>query len=182
MKKLLTTTLIGGALILSGCGSTGYKESANVSRLDVSFVDSQWNGNIIPSGQNCKHFGGNGSTPQLQVNNIPSSANAVIVEFSDETYTPMDNGGHGKIGIWTNGKTSITIPSVAGETKSVPDNMFIEAEHQGTHRGQAGAYLPPCSGGKGNTYYADVKAVYKAKSDKEESKLLGKGKIILGKY
>lgn len=153
-----------------------------MSKLGVSFADSSWSGKIIPNGQNCKHFGSNGSTPKLTVSNIPSGANAVIVEFSDRSYTPMDNGGHGKVGIWTNGKSSITIPSVAGETKSVPNNMFIEAHHLGTHRGQAGAYLPPCSGGKGNTYYANVKAVYKAKNDKEESRLLGKGKIILGVY
>jgi hypothetical protein len=182
MKKLLTTTLLSSVLVLSACNSTSYKEVANISILNVSFADSKWNGKTIPSGQHCKYFGGNGATPKLQVSNIPGSANAVIVEFSDETYTPMDNGGHGKIGIWTGGKSGITIPSVMGETTSVPQNIFIEAKHKGLKRGRAGAYLPPCSGGRGNTYYATIKAVYKAKNNKEESQLLGKSKIILGKY
>ena len=41
----------------------------------------------------------------------------------------------------------------------MPQNMFIHKEHKGLKRGNAGAYLPPCSGGIGNSYYATVKAL-----------------------
>ncbi|KAB7886528.1 hypothetical protein [Poseidonibacter ostreae] len=83
----------------------------------------------------------------------------VLVLFSDFTYKPMDNGGHGQIGINISNESNIMIPSIKGETKAMPANMFINKEHKGLKRGQAGAYLPPSSGGKGNSYYATVKAL-----------------------
>lgn len=60
--------------------------------------------------------------------------------------------------------------------------MFVERPHQGWLRGDGGAYLPPCSGGRGHSYYATVKAVYKARRAGEESRLLGERVIELGKY
>ncbi|MEJ2115543.1 MAG: hypothetical protein P8X88_05735 [Gammaproteobacteria bacterium] len=59
--------------------------------------------------------------------------------------------------------------------------VFIEEEHRGS-RGEEGAYLPPCSGGRGNHYYAEVKAVFKDENNKSNSKLLGFGEIYLGEY
>jgi hypothetical protein len=179
MQKILITSILSSTLFLSACDSNDYKKGAGLSNLNVAFVDAKWIEKDIPKGENCKYFKGNGNTPRIQVNNIPNGANAIIVEFSDKTYTPMDNGGHGKIGIWTNGKSSITIPSVAGETKNMPDNMFIEKMHKGLKRGKAGAYLPPCSGGKGNTYYATIKAVSKTN---DNTKVLGGESLVLGIY
>ncbi len=171
-----------GMALLSGCATTGYKPVENMAQLKVSFADSKWDGKMVPSGEQCKWAGGNGSTPVLNVENIPADANAVIVEYSDRSYAPMNMGGHGKIGMWLNGaQTPVQIPSVAGETKDLPENLFIEQEHQGS-RGKSGAYLPPCSGGMGNIYYATVKAVYKGKSEKEVSRLLGQEKIELGRH
>jgi hypothetical protein len=42
--------------------------------------------------------------------------------------------------------------------------------------------LPPCSGGRGNLYVADVKAVYKASKEGEENRLFAEQRITLGNY
>ena len=42
-------------------------------------------------------------------------------------------------------------------------------------------YLPPCSGGLGHSYFAEVKAVKKIEG-KKKPKVLGKAKIKLGRY
>jgi len=34
----------------------------------------------------------------LIIKGIPAEANAIILAFSDQSWPPMDNGGHGKIG------------------------------------------------------------------------------------
>jgi hypothetical protein len=182
MRKIIVLSALVSLVVLSACNSQ-YKKADNLATLNVSFADSAWDGKTVPKDQICQWAGGNGSSPQLTVSNIPAGANAVIVEFSDHTYTPMDNGGHGKIGLWLTGKPlSVTIPSVAGQTFDLPENMFVVEQHQATNRGKDGAYLPPCSGGRGNSYYATVKAAYKAKSGKKVLKLLGQGNIEMGKY
>ncbi len=43
----------------------------------------------------------------------------------------------------------------------------------------AGAYLPPCSGGRGNSYYVTVKAVHKQGDETHE---LGSAVVEMGKY
>ena len=86
------------------------------------------------------------------------------------------------IGIWiSDNQSSVTIPSIPGETNEMPQGMFIENKFR-SNRGEDGAYLPPCSGGRGNEYYATVKSVYKGESDKDESRLFGEGTIEMGKY
>ncbi|MEJ2115542.1 MAG: hypothetical protein P8X88_05730 [Gammaproteobacteria bacterium] len=59
----------------------------------VSFADATWDGTKIPRGQQCKKFGGNGSTPIFNVDNIPIGTNAVILEFSDRSFFLMNHGG-----------------------------------------------------------------------------------------
>ena len=72
--------------------------------------------------------------------------------------------------------------SVPGQTDKVPDGTFVEKRNRATGDYATPGYLPPCSGGRGNYYFADVKAVFKAKTEKEKSKLLAVGKIELGKH
>ncbi len=43
-------------------------------------------------------------------------------------------------------------------------------------------YLPPCSGGRGNLYSAEVLAVFKSETDTSENRLLARGYIALGHY
>ncbi|MBV2134538.1 hypothetical protein KRX52_17305 [Pseudomonas sp. MAP12] len=183
MNKMSIALALAGAALLGGCASSNYAPVESPTRLQVAFADPAWDGQTVPAGQRCRWAGGHGSTPRLLVSNIPSGANALVVEFSDRSYFLMDHGGHGKIGLWLSGApSSITIPSVAGESLELPVGMFVEKEHQGWLRGNGGAYLPPCSGGRGHRYYATVKAVYKAKAAGEQSRLLGEQIIEMGKY
>ncbi|MFH2133989.1 MAG: hypothetical protein ABII81_02255 [Pseudomonadota bacterium] len=129
-------------------------------KLKVSLADAAWDGNHIPAGQQCARFGGNGSTPLLKVDQIPNGANALVMEFSDQTYQAMDNGGHGKIGYRiAAGKNSAMIPSLAGHSFALPKGFFLVEAQRAPNWDKAGAYLPPCSGGKGNAYVVTVKAV-----------------------
>lgn len=157
MKKIIINSVLAlGLLSLSGCVNNMPNKDADMS---VSFADAKWDGITVPKSQVCKWAGGDGSTPALKVSNLPSGTTKVLVLFSDFSHKPMDNGGHGQIGVNISNETSIIIPSVKGETKAMPTNMFIYKEHKGLKRGKTGAYLPPCSGGKGNSYYATVKAL-----------------------
>ena len=150
--------------------------------LKVAFAGGSWNGKTIPAGQHCKKFGGNGSTPPLTVRGIPAGANAIIVEFNDEHFQPLSHdGGHGKVGFWISGREA-SLPPVPGNTNTMPSGAFLEAENQAIGAWTSPGYLPPCSGGQGNLYSAVVKAVYKAKTKAEASKLLAVGQIKLGTY
>lgn len=172
------------AALIAGCVTGGgYKPvSEKLPSLKVSFADPTWTGKAIPKGQQCRLFGGKGATPALKIEHIPAGANAIIVEFNDASYGPLSSdGGHGKIGYWIKGNNA-TVISVPGETDKLPESTFVEAKARSSGQYASPGYLPPCSGGKGNTYVAEVKAVYKAKADKEESKLLATGKITLGTY
>ena len=177
--KVLILLAVG---LLCACTSASYRPVANPVHLQVAFADPQWDGRTVPVGQRCRWAGGNGSTPPLRVDGIPRAANDLLVEFSDRSYFLMDHGGHGEIGLWLRGTpASVTIPAVAGESLELPEGMFVERKHQGWLRGHGGAYLPPCSGGRGHRYYATVKAVYKS-ADGGESRLLGEQNIELGEY
>ncbi|SHG12949.1 hypothetical protein SAMN02745206_03318 [Desulfacinum infernum DSM 9756] len=180
----ITVTLLGVIILACACSTTGnYMEAANIVTLDVHFADPNWNGKRIPDGQQCLRFGGNGSTPRLIVSNIPSEANALIFEYSDRDYLPMANGGHGKIGFRIPKETQeVIVPSVPGHTFDLPDGFFLVSAHRKPDWDKAGAYMPPCSGGRGNLYYVTVKAVTWPANQNEKPILLGKGKLILGVY
>ncbi len=183
MKKLSIICVWLILLALVGCVETtgSYKPVGQPGKLMVSFVDSRWDGKMIPDKQQCSSFGGNGSSPALLVEGIPAGADAVIVLFNDLSYAPLSSdGGHGAIWVPTGGKATVTVPSVAGESDKMPPGVNVEHPHRGSRWG--GVYLPPCSGGRGNTYQAEVLAVQRAKKKGEDGKLLAKGEIILGKY
>ena len=168
-------------IALTGCAGK-YTPSENMANLNVQFADTLWNGVKVPDNQQCNKFGGNAETPSLKVSNIPLKANTLIVEYSDRDASHMDNGGHGKVGYTIPSNTPVvTIPSIKGHTFELPENFFVVSPHANPSWDKAGAYMPPCSGGRGNRYYATVKAVYEA-PEGQQSELLGKGKIELGKY
>ena len=129
-------------------------------------------------------FGGiEPGTPELKVGGIPATADALVVEYTDGSWGSV--GWHGKIGFNIEpGATTSVIPSVPGHSFDLPEGFFLIAEHRAPHWDRAGAYLPPCSGagGSGNSYYATVKAIVKAKSDGEKSLLLAEDTIQLGKF
>ncbi len=161
-----------------------YNPVANPAKLQISFADPEWNGEQVPTGQQCQKFGGhNPSTPSLIIKGIPSGTNTIIMEYSDRSFPMMDHGGHGRIGyrIPPNMKEAV-IPSVPGHTFDLPEGFFILSPHQAPNWDKAGAYQPPCSGGNGNSYYVTVNAVYRGASEGIEVKLLGQAIIELGRY
>ena len=163
---------------------TGFVISgANAAELSVTFADPAWDGKNIPDGQQCTLFEGKGATPALRVENIPAGANAIIVEFNDQDYRPLSrDGGHGKIGFWVQeGSPSAMLPSVSGETEDLPAAAFVEKPNRARGSYARPGYLPPCSGGGGHRYFAEVKAVRKGEGEKKPE-VLSKVKIQLGKY
>lgn len=161
--------------------SLALPHSALAEDLKLNFADPAWTGKSIPSGQICKKFGGNGATPALRVENIPAEADAIVLEFSDKSYGPMNDGGHGKIGFRiTPGAGSVVVPSFAGETFTLPEGFFLISKHKGWS--DPGAYLPPCSGGQSNKYYVTVKAVKLESEDGKSFKKLASELLVMGFY
>jgi hypothetical protein len=154
---------------------------ADNNPMSVSLANPEWDGIKIPTGQQCEKFGGKGTTPQLVVDKIPTETNAIVMEYSDRSYQPMDHGGHGKFGYRIQPSTStVSIPSVAGHTFELPKGFFLIKAQRAPTWDKAGAYLPPCSGGKGNEYYVTVKAVKEVNGGIQE--VMGESEVILGKY
>ena len=184
----MTTRLfvMGMALaLLAACQTTGEYEpvAPELPQLKVTFGDTAWDGKTVPKGQHCRKFGGSGNTPALVVEGVPAEANALIIEFNDRSYAPLSaNGGHGKIRIPVSGGGKVMVPSAPGETAEMPDGMFLEARNRASGSYAAPGYLPPCSGGRGNAYFAEIKAVYKGMKEGEKGKLFAEGAIELGRY
>ena len=181
MKKLNFLLLFLCLVLYVNCTTALAAETAN--KLQVSFADAKWDGKTIPYGQQCGRDNGKGATPPLIIKNIPPEANAIIFEYSDRTYAPMDDGGHGKIGYSIQpGTTEVQVPSIPGNTMSLPEGFFLVAPHSNPAWDSAGAYLPPCSGGRGNSYYVTVKAVTQSGDKKQKPKVLATTKLNLGTY
>ncbi len=154
--------------------------------INVSFVDPRWNGEKIPEKEQCKRFGGEPKTPALKITQIPEGTEAVIMEYSDRDWPPMDNGGHGIIGFRIkNDISEVVIPSIPGHEYNLPAGFFIIAEHRGASWDKAGAYMPPCSGGRGNRYYVTIQMVRinaSATSKKARYQEIARTILELGKY
>jgi hypothetical protein len=159
-------------------------EPTSVLSLQLEIIDPDWDGERIPDGQQCQRQGGeNPSTPSILVGDIPEGADAIILEFSDRDYRPMDNGGHGKVGfLITEGTSETMIPPIPGHTFDLPDNFFLVQEHLAPGFDTPGAYMPPCSGGVNHAYYVTVKAVELVSMDEISFNVLGQGVLELGEY
>jgi hypothetical protein len=152
--------------------------AAAQSELTIAFTDPAWTGDKIPAGQHCRLLGGDGSTPALQVSGLPEGTTQINVEFNDESYRPLSkDGGHGIIGFTvTPVDGTATLPSVPGYSTDLPEGAMVVAKARTRAPYDSVGYLPPCSGGMGNTYAAVVKAL---SADGTE---VGNGRIVLGKY
>ena len=148
--------------------------------LEVSFVDPAWNGEAVPEGEQCQKFGGKGRSPELRVMHIPADADLLTLDFDDQTFAAMDNGGHGRIGYQIEpGVGEVVIPRVDGHTMELPEKFLVIEAHRAPTWDKAGAYLPPCSGGRGNSYHITVRAVHQMG---EEQHVLAETGIAMGKY
>ena len=171
-------------LVLHGCaGKPVYKPFTILADLKISFTDDAWDGKTIPAGQQCEACGGQGATPGLTIDNIPSNANALILSFSNISHISLDRGGMGQIGYrFKQGTPSVTLPPVPGSTFDLPQPFFVISAHQKPFQNKPGAYLPPCSGGLGDLYSLIVKAIWLPDSPDMPPEILGQGKISLGRY
>ncbi len=182
--RILLTAAVVALLIVCGCASGPvHRPFTILYDLKISFTDTTWNGKTIPAGQQCPAFGGKGATPGLSIGNIPAKANALILAFNNMSELSLDNGGQGRIGYrFTQGTQTITLPPVPGNTFDLPEPFFVIAAHRKPFQSKPGAYLPPCSGGKGDYYYLIVKAIWLPDSTDMPPEILGQGKIPLGRY
>ncbi len=74
----------------------------------------------------------------------------------------------------------IEVPPVRGHTFDLPVPFFLIEAQRAPLWDKAGAYLPPCSGGKGNEYYVTVRAVKEVNGGIRE--VLGQAEVSLGQY
>jgi phosphatidylethanolamine-binding protein (PEBP) family uncharacterized protein len=154
-----------------------------MGNLNIRFTEKKWDGKKVPEGQQCQRFGGNPFTPSIMVTKIPTEANAIILEFNDRDWPPMDNGGHGRIGYYLKHPvTEISIPSIPGHSFELPEGFFLIEAHRGPQWDKSGAYMPPCSGGSGHHYYLKVIAARIIDIEKQEYKTLSKGILEMGVY
>ena len=167
MKKLL---ILGSLLVSSALFANDLK---------AEFSDSKWDGIAVPKDEVCSNFNTKaGSTPALKISNIPSNTAKIVFTYSDKTFTKMDNGGHGIVAykVATN-ISEVSVPSLMGETFELVDGFEVVTAHTGTRfKKTPGAYLAPCSGGKGNTYKVEITAVDKANNS------LATTEVVLGKF
>ena len=154
--------------------------SLSAANMKANFADpATWDGKTVPSEAVCSDYNMEaGSSPEIIIRNIPKNTQKIVLSFTDETFKGMRDGGHGVLAYTLEEDTkSIIIPTVEGETFDLPKDFTSVLAHRGTKYGKvAGAYLAPCSGGKGNTYSVLIQAVDK------DSVELDRDSLILGKY
>ncbi|MSP21360.1 MAG: hypothetical protein EXQ93_07600 [Alphaproteobacteria bacterium] len=147
--------------------------------MSARLVD--WDGKVIPPGQQCKRFGGSGSVPRIAVEGYHSGAQVIVLAFNDETYGPMNDGGHGIVGFRINGRIA-TVGGFPGETlEGFSQGNFLVADNRSGGFGGPG-YLPPCSGGQGNLYSVTVMAATWADTSPPSYTVLNQARVELGRY
>ena len=115
-----------------------------------------WTGKSVPTGQQCPLNGGKGATPPMEGSGIPAGTAWLLVEFDDKSYGPLSkNGGHGTLLYPVKGATT-RLPAVPGMTDRLPGGVRVHKASRGSGKYRSDGYLPPCSGGQGNTYTATV--------------------------
>ena len=167
------------ALALAAALASFGAAQAAAPTLNVSFVDAKtWTGDALPTGQQCQRFMGKGAVPALRVAGVPAGTTGIVLSLNDESSERMNNGGHGVIRYAvTPANGSVTLPTVPGETDDLPAGVTPVKKHiASAFSGTGGAILPPCSGGRGNTYSVTLTATNDAGVS------LATGRLVLGKY
>jgi hypothetical protein len=175
MTKSLMHSLLGTALAATLALSA--MPAMAQAEFSAAFADPAWDGATVPEGQHCPLQGGSGATPAIDVSGLPAGTTQVNLSFNDETYEPMNNGGHGVLGFAVEaGATEVSLPSVPGATEEMPEGVTIAAENKTSGDFLTPGYMPPCSGGNGNTYSVDVIALDAAGAE------LGRERLQMGTY
>jgi len=157
-------------LLVFGLGTPVYSADISVKLL------APWTGKKVPAGQQCTLDGGQGATPPMQIGGLPKGTVSVIVAFNDKSYAPLSRGGgHGIIGFAVKG-SRVRLPSVPGMTRKLAQGVVVVRAARTTGAYASPGYLPPCSGGRGHRYVADIKAISVA------GKVLGETSVDIGRY
>jgi len=185
MKRLLLSgVVIALALGFSGCSK--YEPSPNMVELKAEFVKSKWNGNRVPKDEVCSNYNKKaGSTPAIKITNLPKGSTKVILTFNDLSVPKMASGGHGVLSYdVSNSDSTVIIPSMMGETFDLPNGFSsIQAHKAALYFGKTpGAYIAPCSGGRGNIYDVKIEAIHEYTDADKKPILLGDTKLRLGTY
>lgn len=144
-----------GLLVDGVAGRSAFAQSGFHARLN----GGGWDGVKVPAGQQCKKFGGEGSTPPLLVSGIPAGTERLVVEFNDLDYEPLSkDGGHGVVAFAHGGGSTARLTSVKGGTATMPAGVTLVAATRAPGDFASPGYLPPCSGGRNHVYSATVKA------------------------
>lgn len=127
--------------------------------LGVTLVGDGWTGAAIPPGQQCNLDGGDGATPPIRVVGLPPGTAEVLVAYNDLDYEPLStDGGHGVIA-YSARPGEMVLQPVRGMTSRMPRGVRVASPAKSTGRYASPGYLPPCSGGAGHRYVAEVTAV-----------------------
>lgn len=154
---------------------TAFFATSAMAEMSVK-LGGGWDGRKVPAGQQCALHGGNGSTPPMKVSNLPKGTAWIYVEYNDRDYRPLSNkGGHGVIGYPVSG-SSADLYSVQGMKAKLKGKAKVISKARSTGQYASEGYLPPCSGGRNNRYFAVVKAVDAG------GKVLEKRNIEIGRY
>ena len=151
MRFVLMLLVCLSPWILAGCSGSGPAVRIDPDmELTVEFCDPSWNGDGIPTRGRCSDCGGEGLSPALRIGGLTDRVDAVVVEFNDLRILELrENGGHGAIGMDTDGQEEI-IPAVgargnheaaAGECAACIRTDASSSGHKG------GAYKAPCGCG-----------------------------------
>ena len=190
LYTLTTSLTVAIALNFSACSDTSsntprYQTAKDKVELNVSFADKKWDGKTVPKDEVCSDYNKNGGdSPALRISNLPKKVNYIILSFSDESFKGMSHGGHGVVGYEVkDANSTLTIPSIHGETFTLPKGFNSIRKHQGEQfKKKKGAYLPPCSGGNGNLYVVEIKAIERPSQKDGNYTLWGDANISIGVY
>lgn len=173
-------TFTSRAILAAGLIAAFALPSAAVaqSALTVTFTDAAWDGKTVPKTATCSIDGNTGAmTPALEISGVPEGTIKITESFNDETYTPMDHGGHGVLGFSVTPSGGVVqVPSVPGESDQLPAGVSVVKKNLGTGNYDKPGWLPPCSGGNGNRYTMDVDALDAA------GKVLATAHVEIGHY
>ena len=151
-------------LVLALAGCVGAQTSqAPLAPLKAAFADSAWIGGTVPSAEVCKRFNTRpGNAPSIRVSGLPAATASIELSFDDTSAGGFfDNGGHGIIHykLPNAGASEVLIPSFPGQTNKLPPGFSVKRNFTSQAWDNGLGYLPPCSGGRGNTYTVDIRAL-----------------------
>ena len=182
MRKFLTQFFMVAAmaLLLAACVSEPQVPQAPLAPLQVSFADSKWTGRIIPREEVCNRFNTRpGNAPSILVSGLPAATVTIELSFNDiSARSVFNHGGHGVIHylLPTPGANEVVIPSFPGQTSKLPGGFSVKRHFTSEAWDTGSGYLPPCSGGQGNTYTVDIRAL-----DAQGARI-AEAKLVLGAY